>query len=975
MSLRRSDSLTSLSKVDAAGFIHLDVKWTDVPDSQLTGVVKSGHAMNLACPYIKIYLSKSGKDIKHTKFKTTAKKDAEFNENFSFSPLEPNLISRADARLQVTCWDAASKRSKAVGGFSISLTDIFIARSVKGWFKFLPETEGRGVNIFAGTENEPAMMADEAWHPVKRDSAAVPVNEDDATTSTSRIDQVEPHFEKKETSSKPGVIVCNEDAVAKFAYTSDSKGELSFEAGDVIKVTEKRSTGWWLGKLAGRTGWFPASFVYSGNLVVVVQGRGPVEHSLPKNLENAEISAKNIAPVQPSVDTKANQDRIEKATELYKHEEEDDDDLPELSGDALKSPRVSPKKAVIPDIKTESDNTQPVQENSSEQEVHPSTAKSEDIVVGAGVKSELASSDVEMDDLPPRYDNLSPRPEASNVDDQSATEQTVVLDTQSQVVDRAEAHASTNSDESIDGQPSPIKIEIKANVSGDSSVVPKEIDTVLDSSEPVDPAEPAEKLERVQRRLDDTKDQLELFRGVVLELQERELGLNEELADAKAAVVLRDVDIEQVKHKLEQCKHELESTRYSAANAERLSRQSSALEITQLKVKLEGAVAVETRLRRENQSLESTVTELKSRLIDTAQKQQEVLAGVSDAKNGLMEQLEEELKTERIRVAQLENEVGELKDAADRADRISAAEADARNSMESQMSELNEKIAEMLKDSSEASESRRIIDRDLAEATARLDQAIANNKVLESRVSEWEHRFDDQQTRSMDSVAVAEELKTKVKQLELELENADLSADRRVAASEREVERLTIHCKELEGKINNVATELETELRDKVLLQERSRSNESDIESMASKLDREIRARRACEDRENALRASIAAQREEMEVVVRTAKEAERELDTLREVQRKMDKLQAENRHFHAIMNLKDDLDYREQVLELESKMKQIQKEKVEFEAMQDDKLVGKLLAQISQLDQENQGLRETVQKLVEDLMVAKNAT
>ena len=46
------------------------------------------------------------------------------------------------AHLQVTAWDASSKRSKAVAGFSLALTDLFVARNVSGWFKFLPEADG-----------------------------------------------------------------------------------------------------------------------------------------------------------------------------------------------------------------------------------------------------------------------------------------------------------------------------------------------------------------------------------------------------------------------------------------------------------------------------------------------------------------------------------------------------------------------------------------------------------------------------------------------------------------------------------------------------------------------------------------------------------------------------------------------------------------------------------------------------------------
>ena len=45
-----------------------------------------------------------------------------------------------------------------------------------------------------------------------------------------------------------------------YTYTSDQPGDLSFEAGEVIQVTNAQRD-WWIGSIGERIGTFPANFV------------------------------------------------------------------------------------------------------------------------------------------------------------------------------------------------------------------------------------------------------------------------------------------------------------------------------------------------------------------------------------------------------------------------------------------------------------------------------------------------------------------------------------------------------------------------------------------------------------------------------------------------------------------------------------------------------------------------------------------
>ena len=50
-------------------------------------------------------------------------------------------------------------------------------------------------------------------------------------------------------------------ATALFDYTAQADEELSFAEGDVIEIVTRDASGWWVGKLRGKQGYFPGNYV------------------------------------------------------------------------------------------------------------------------------------------------------------------------------------------------------------------------------------------------------------------------------------------------------------------------------------------------------------------------------------------------------------------------------------------------------------------------------------------------------------------------------------------------------------------------------------------------------------------------------------------------------------------------------------------------------------------------------------------
>ncbi|KAE8443400.1 hypothetical protein EG329_001880 [Mollisiaceae sp. DMI_Dod_QoI] len=47
----------------------------------------------------------------------------------------------------------------------------------------------------------------------------------------------------------------------KYDFTGQSENEATVKTGDLVVITEKNESGWWLAKVEGKLGWLPGAYV------------------------------------------------------------------------------------------------------------------------------------------------------------------------------------------------------------------------------------------------------------------------------------------------------------------------------------------------------------------------------------------------------------------------------------------------------------------------------------------------------------------------------------------------------------------------------------------------------------------------------------------------------------------------------------------------------------------------------------------
>jgi len=47
----------------------------------------------------------------------------------------------------------------------------------------------------------------------------------------------------------------------KYDFTGQSEHEVTVKMGDIVVITEKNESGWWLAKFEGKLGWLPGAYV------------------------------------------------------------------------------------------------------------------------------------------------------------------------------------------------------------------------------------------------------------------------------------------------------------------------------------------------------------------------------------------------------------------------------------------------------------------------------------------------------------------------------------------------------------------------------------------------------------------------------------------------------------------------------------------------------------------------------------------
>eukprot|EP00035_Acanthoeca_spectabilis_P004411 m.103019 g.103019 ORF g.103019 m.103019 type:complete len:979 (+) comp12563_c0_seq3:193-3129(+) len=174
--LTRTDSEESITSVMSAaitsgtvhGDLHLYLKYQPVTDGKkgvygkVEVTVNEGRDLAASDPYVKLYLSKDGSNIKSTKKKTRVQKKSKspvFQETFEYDLNDKTPLEAV--RVQITVWDhSRAKANECTGHMSFALTELARTTRTSGWFKLLPYKEGRVTNEpCAGRGSDPGVLA------------------------------------------------------------------------------------------------------------------------------------------------------------------------------------------------------------------------------------------------------------------------------------------------------------------------------------------------------------------------------------------------------------------------------------------------------------------------------------------------------------------------------------------------------------------------------------------------------------------------------------------------------------------------------------------------------------------------------------------------------------------------------------------------------------------------------------------------
>eukprot|EP00049_Salpingoeca_infusionum_P013992 m.260774 g.260774 ORF g.260774 m.260774 type:complete len:1226 (+) comp15565_c1_seq8:214-3891(+) len=167
--LPRTSSVTSLMSLgpdrrhtakEAFGALLLEIGYEKpAPKSKTAGmlhvVVKEGVGIRISEPYVKLYLSSGGKDLRGTKQKTKPHKkkgNPLFEERLVYYLKSDTNFLDDSNRLQVTLWDHSRLHNECMGGFSLALIEVKEQGTLAGWFQILPERDGREMHEFLGAE-------------------------------------------------------------------------------------------------------------------------------------------------------------------------------------------------------------------------------------------------------------------------------------------------------------------------------------------------------------------------------------------------------------------------------------------------------------------------------------------------------------------------------------------------------------------------------------------------------------------------------------------------------------------------------------------------------------------------------------------------------------------------------------------------------------------------------------------------------
>eukprot|EP00041_Stephanoeca_diplocostata_P027217 m.746598 g.746598 ORF g.746598 m.746598 type:complete len:990 (-) comp23138_c0_seq5:248-3217(-) len=877
-------------------------------------------------PHIKIFLTKRGKDIKPSKRKLTPKVSDKRTKNSGVLKFEEEFkydLRRTDdtGRILVSCWDEVDKHARLQGAFSLSLSMIQNANEVVyGWFLLLPSGQSRTHNIFCGEGDRPDIKTTTPWLP----SSAFATDDDEGMGYPDVRKSMSPHPRDEINAAAAGDGDAADDTAPHSRATSPLAKHVQC-ADDAVENFVCSAL------YAYNSGLADELSFEVGDQITVTRKRpsgwwaGQMAEGrngwFPSTFVKVLDTAPDATPDSTQEDTVA-------STHSQSEKEETADETPELPKTAEDTTVVL--QARIAQLEGELEFTL------TERDVAP--LRDRIIELEAQHNADATAMAKANEAHGARVTALQDELTKAQTSYQAAT----VVGSLS-VVDIAEAHASANADKDR------LHTEITQLKASENAIRTKFEDL-------------ATELKAQQSAMEDhTASKIALKAST----EEFETALAATKTTMQAALDAARAENSRLQTSIAQLKQQ------HAASA-RAQQSVLSEQVEQLQLDLTTAQTAAETSRAEAHALRSQLDAATDRLADVECRHSEATTALAEtqtklahmetsfaAQTATLAQLEETDTDAQATVKALRSRVHELEDTVtDKESECTSIRAESTAALAAVRAQLEVLHADA---GSSATAMQELRSENTAHASTiqRLQSELANARV---DVGTHAHR--------------ATELEDTVHELKVQLRTAqDLQA-----SAEAQVGTATAARAAADERCTRLQHEHAVQADAVVMLETTRETHQRTIrdleEQLATARERcasELRGRKASEEREETLHGSLAAQRREMEVLARTSHDATGETTALRARVGALDKVHAENEHLHAILNLKADADLRQRVLLLESRLRTLAivapdtAHGADIETQ--NELVRKLLDRVTELDEENGGLREYTQKLMKDLM------
>ena len=434
----------------------------------------------------------------------------------------------------------------------------------------------------------------------------------------------------------------------------------------------------------------------------------------------------------------------------------------------------------------------------------------------------------------------------------------------------------------------------------------------------------------------------------------------------------------------------------AAASSASAAAVSSASEIGRLGASLKAAKVREMRLESEKQTLELSLKNLREKFVSSTREQQATF-------DGQMEQITADSLALESKLASAVEDAGKERSLRLDAEVQLCEATEELDATGKRLQEAQELIQEVEADSAMQGSNASTMDEEMkVEKALRIEAECELEAVKESlaslRVSHDALLGDtgmQLEAAQHDAQKAKAESKTE-RELRLEAEESLETATGEVGALRARVQELEQAAKGKNREHAEVARKLgEVEVKLHAVGNVSSESEvavakmEAMLKARDQELDGERQKRRASEEKSAGLEATVMAKSKQLDTAAKSVGDSQALVDGARRQLDELEAIKSENFHLHSILKLKGEAGLRAEVLEAKGCLAKAEREREEARgqlsemkkaaaslgksAPANDQIVGKMMARVNELESENRGLSQYVDKLIQDLMQARD--